>query len=737
MGQDVTIKIGADGTQAFSTFHSIEKSVKTMSSSVSGSLSRLGSAWGGVKAVWSDVSSFVAYPVQMAAALDDSTVKFKHMLGSAQAAKSLMGELRDISNDTGLNIAVMADGVERMLRAGYSLRESMQVLKDSAILSRGDSDVMSTMIQRLAIAKSSGRGVTDEVISPFKDYGINVAGTMRDNMGLSQKKFQERLGQGIDVSQMMLALNELAGSAQQEFDELNGGTTSTLQAVSVAWENAVAGFGQGIMGSLLPSLKDLQSGLVDIQPAAETLGQTVGIQFKKIWAEFQNVTGGFEGIASSMSNASKRFEEFMDVAGPFVTIMGALATTISYVLKFIIALQETWGVIIGVVANTIKQLATSPLDYITHFKTHAEYARRQMGESLAEIWGVKKGGVKGYGGQPGITSQLIPQESKMSTSPRERAEIDLQSTVDAATRVNSEDALRDMNRSFATLAVTWKDDVEMSQKIADAHAAALPVAKQSLESSKRRLAAEEAQRKAEEEAKKATERAAENKKRYLEEKEKYERGVSWQFYDELPSLRQKKRDLERRAGELGVAPGSENITNAMNRMGTEDHDDKTRQKLEGYRMLRDEYVKLEAAERKATVERATRDAAQKQKMELLKAQAVGDEERAEKLRQEAALIERINTKLSEGLTLREAKKEASQEISLEYQGSLMEAKRNHRSTWFEQTDYSAGRGTAGIKMPDYSAALVEAKSQTRVLGQIEDLVRNLVYNRQANAVMAQ
>lgn len=219
--RDKNIKVNVDTSGAESKISSIAQKINSVGKGMSGGLTGIlskaspaGLAIAGVTAAVAGLSAalgaagdkFIGYNAKM----EQTSIAFTSMLGSAQDAKVMMDQLRKFAADTPFEFEDIAPAAQQLKAFGFEAKDIIPTLtavgNASAGLGRG-AEGLKQMAFVMGQIKTTGKLMGQDVMQ-LSQLGIQVKDILAKNLGLAADQLSDIGNQGISADAAIKALTE-------------------------------------------------------------------------------------------------------------------------------------------------------------------------------------------------------------------------------------------------------------------------------------------------------------------------------------------------------------------------------------------------------------------------------------------------------------------------------------------------------------------------------------------------
>lgn len=213
-------------------------------------------------ATFGGLAGALAFPVKLAADLEQTTVAFETMLGSADEAQKMLGQLRDFAASTPLAFDEIADASKKLLAFGVSAGEVEQELRRVGDIALGIGAPIGEIAEIYGKAKVQGRLFAED-INQLTGRGIPVIQMLAKQFGVMDDQVKKLVESGqVNFGHLQQAFKDLTaeggtfgGMMAKQAQTLNG-QWSTLKDNVL---NALIPIGQSLAEVLKPIVSTITS----------------------------------------------------------------------------------------------------------------------------------------------------------------------------------------------------------------------------------------------------------------------------------------------------------------------------------------------------------------------------------------------------------------------------------------------------------------------------------------------
>lgn len=298
---DLLVKISGDSSDLRKELNAVQRQIKTAfgSDAVAASKRSLAS----VKYLAAGFIGGGVAAVKFAADMEQTTMAFKTLLGSSEAAKAMVKDLTDFAAKTPFQMPGITKSTQQMLAYGFSAKEIIPTLTsvgDATSSLGGNDETMQSIIRALGQMRAKAK-VSAEEMKQLGEQGINAWKYLAEASGKSIGETQELAKKGAFNAEATIKVildgmaKQFKGGMEEQSKTING-LLSTIQDNAVGAARVI---GNSIAEAL--DLKDVlkKSGayLTEFTKLAENSGITTAL--KDMVPE--SVKIGVVGLASAFA----------------------------------------------------------------------------------------------------------------------------------------------------------------------------------------------------------------------------------------------------------------------------------------------------------------------------------------------------------------------------------------------------------------------------------------------------
>ena len=322
---------------------SLRGHVQRLSATISTGLLAAGAA-GGAAAV-----GIGKLGIELASQQEQAEVSFTAIMGSAERAQGMLGDLADFAAKTPFDLPGLQKSASQLLAVGVNADRViplMETLGDATAGMGTGAEGIAQAVRALTQMEQKGK-VTAEEMLQLAEAGVPAWEALAVTMGVSVAQAQDKVTKGgVQVEQVFQALEDKAGPTLQRLTGLMDEQSKTLDGLWSSWKDQA---GQdlarafeptvGELKEMLPLLSDATSELLDrFAPGVASIAGTIGDWLPSmvdglgsgldLLEEYGPALAGISGVILGMGKTSLPFVGDLIPGGPLALgIAGLVAST--------------------------------------------------------------------------------------------------------------------------------------------------------------------------------------------------------------------------------------------------------------------------------------------------------------------------------------------------------------------------------------------------------------------------
>lgn len=315
----------------------------------------------------------IAGMVSLAAKVEQTTAQFKTLLGSADAAKGMIGDLQQFAASTPFQFDGLADSAKVLLAFGTSSEQVVPTLRVLGDVAAATGNQVGELANIYGKVRANGRLMT-ETLDQFNERAIPVGAKLAEMFGKTEGEIRKMASEGkISFGDLQRALGSMASQGGMAFNGMAEQSTTLGGLWSTFKDNATL-----LMG-------DIGSAIVE------------GFEIKNIVSNMTAFAGRFRSDwMPSIVSAFQWTRE--NIIGPWIEGMahvgaavGNLVAAVSSQFQRLTAgLQGSTGGffswLIGSFYGTYANIIDTVANFVADFDLYWQLAYTSLGNTLNNMW---------------------------------------------------------------------------------------------------------------------------------------------------------------------------------------------------------------------------------------------------------------------------------------------------------------------------------------------------------------
>lgn len=318
--------------------------------------------------------------------MEQWTISFTTMLGSAGKAKKLMEEVKVFAEKTPFELPDVIKGAKGLLAFGFAAEEIIPALKDVGDVSAGLGVPIERLILNLGQVKSQTK-LTGRELRDFAIAGVPLLAELAKNLNMSEEEIQEMVSAGkIGFDEVRKAFSTMAGESGK-FGGLMEKQMTTLTGKISNLQDAIFRVSSEIGEYLMPVAKYLVDRLMRLVDWFASLSHNV----KFAITYFGVFTGLLAGLLAGLGVLVAIFPTiaagFAVITSPIILItglIGLLGVAIYSLVENSLGMRDAVIEIFEGLLETLSLLIEAFWELLTFKWDEAKETARMAFESIAE-----------------------------------------------------------------------------------------------------------------------------------------------------------------------------------------------------------------------------------------------------------------------------------------------------------------------------------------------------------------
>lgn len=289
--------------------------------------------------------------IKSAGDFEQSRIAFEVMLGSADKARKMMGEIADFAKSTPFELPEVVAGSKQLLAFGVAQENILPTMRRLGDIAAGVGVPVGQLTNVFGQVKVAGRLMGQDLLQ-FTNAGVPMIEALSKVMGKPQEEIKKLVEQGKvgfpEVEKAIMSLTDNGG-------KFGGMMEKQSQSFSGVVSNIKDGFGQ-ILRSAVGISKEgdiVEGGIFDrVKDAAMKMMPVV----QKVAEEIgPAVMRGFEMAGKGIQVAVDWLQKLWDIVSPYI-LPSVRALVDAFQTQLLPALQRLWNIVGPYVIPTLKVL---------------------------------------------------------------------------------------------------------------------------------------------------------------------------------------------------------------------------------------------------------------------------------------------------------------------------------------------------------------------------------------------
>jgi tape measure domain-containing protein len=198
-----------------------------------------GAMWGVARGVGRAASGFATMAIEAAAAKEQQFLSFRNMLGSGDSARSMLGQLGQLSYKTSFDQSEIIDWGRKLLAGGFGAQDVPSLLRtvsDAAAATGAGADKVDATVDAFRRLRVEGK-LTDKTLRTLADVGIDgdaVFSRLGKDLGIAAERAKELAAKGsIGTGSIFDAMMGAVSSTRSGGSLGSAGATAADESVAI------------------------------------------------------------------------------------------------------------------------------------------------------------------------------------------------------------------------------------------------------------------------------------------------------------------------------------------------------------------------------------------------------------------------------------------------------------------------------------------------------------------------
>lgn len=257
MSEEFEIRIVGNSKEAQAALKLVSKQLGNLGDKVKnqkGILQNFKNNWLAITAVMGTFIIGTKKAVDAAANIEDITIQFETMLGSAEKAKKMMEELKIFSASTPFALDVLAEGTKTLVSFGVAAEDSVNTMRMLGDTAGGNSEKLRGLVLAYGKVQTKGKASMEE-INMIAEKGVPIIGTLVEQLGVTEQEFFKLVSAGkIGREEIGQAFKTMTSEGGMFFEGMEK-QSQTFNGIVSTMKDNVSLMGAAMVEDLMPILK--------------------------------------------------------------------------------------------------------------------------------------------------------------------------------------------------------------------------------------------------------------------------------------------------------------------------------------------------------------------------------------------------------------------------------------------------------------------------------------------------
>jgi tape measure domain-containing protein len=300
--------VSADSSQFTATMRRVGMNAQATSTKISKSMNEAGAAVArfgaatvaaGASLAAAGVAAALFKGIKGAAQIEQMSIAFEVMTGSAEKGKKVLDDIRKYGAATPYEFPALAKGVQTMLSFGIATEDVMPALKMLGDVASGDAQKMERLSVVYSQISAKGRLMGDDLMQLIES-GFNPLTIISEKTGESMTDLYKRMEQGKISFAEVTGAFVTATSEGGKFFEMTARQGATFNGVMSSLSDSVsaslARMAEPIIAVLVPEMQKAIQIIEQLTPTLDGLGANTAEHLTGITGKIAEFASGIYGV---------------------------------------------------------------------------------------------------------------------------------------------------------------------------------------------------------------------------------------------------------------------------------------------------------------------------------------------------------------------------------------------------------------------------------------------------------
>jgi tape measure domain-containing protein len=314
----------------------------------------------------------LAFPLKMAADMEQLGIGLEIFLGSADKAKAMMKEIADFAKNTPFNLRDVADNAQKLLSQRMAAEQVLPTLYALGNAANGNAERFAGLTHAFAQTVAAGRLMGGEVLQ-WNNQLVSALGTIAEATGRSMPELKQAMEDGqISASYFAAALQKVYGAGGRLGSTMDKQSQSAYGLLARLMETVQLGV-KPLGDATIAILKPLVRFATDVASAVELFAEKNEALTKAVAGVLIGLVA-FGGVLAGVGLAAIALS----------TIAGGLAVAWQFAFASLFAVFSPLGVLIG---GLVLAIVTFRSQIASAFAAAAAYVQ-PLTAAFWEVWSI-------------------------------------------------------------------------------------------------------------------------------------------------------------------------------------------------------------------------------------------------------------------------------------------------------------------------------------------------------------
>ena len=260
----------------------------------------------GLVALGRVASKAISGSIKYAASVEQISVAFEVLLGSAQEAQVVLEELREFSVKTPFTFEELAPAAKRLIAFGTAAEDVVGVMRDLGNAAMGNGETLDRLVDAYGKVQAKGKASLEE-LNRFTEAGVPLMRQLAEDLELTNEELFKFVSQGkVGFNEVNTALQNLT-RGEGQFAGMLEAQSMTLEGSLSTLEGAMQDLGNTMASRVLPFLREIVVGFTGVVNLMNRAGSGAGeLTLAK---EIENAAEKVRGLQDEYDDLDAKLKE--------------------------------------------------------------------------------------------------------------------------------------------------------------------------------------------------------------------------------------------------------------------------------------------------------------------------------------------------------------------------------------------------------------------------------------------